>query len=174
MGIRSAYRIVCLASIAVLAAMSGGATAQEQPALRLSGLINDYSAGQGGPWHLNAQWELMVRGGSGRADFSAAVAMVRSDLWVVLNQTDPADTEGRMPHTHHVTLVDGTVTALANGFRITGTATATGSGNPAFTAPAQIDITGGSAVQYSNIAVTFGTPASNHFGTNPLNGVVVR
>ena len=50
----------------------------------------------------------------------------------------------------------------------------TGSGNPAFVSPVQIDIIGGTAVAFSNISVTFMGAASNHFGTNPLNGVVSR
>ena len=174
MRIRWGYRIVCLASIAVLAAMSGGVSAQGQQAQRLSGLINDYSAGAGGPWHVHADWEVQLKGESGKADFSAAVAMVKSDLWVVLTSADPANTEARSPHTHHVSVSDGDVTTLANGIRVTGTATVTGSGNPLFVAPVQIDITGGSVVPLSNIAVTFGDPASTHFGTAPLNGVVVR
>jgi hypothetical protein len=165
-------RIGCLAVIAVIAGASGAAQGSLPP--HLAGTINDYSAGGGGPWHLAAEWELRVKGASGKADFSAAVAMVRSDLWVVLNNADPADTEARMPHTHHVSVVDAAVTPLANGVRITGTASVTGSGNPAFEAPVQIDITGGSAVPFSNIAVTFSAPASNHFGVQPLNGVVSR
>ncbi|HEY0876220.1 MAG TPA: hypothetical protein VGD94_22295 [Vicinamibacterales bacterium] len=172
MRIGALLRIACLGSIALLAGASGAAQTQVPP--NMSGIINDYSAGAGGPWHLSAEWDLRIKGASGRADFSAAVAMVRSDLWVVLNQADPADTEARMPHTHHVTVSDAAVTSLSNGIRITGTASVTGSGNPAFEAPIQIDVTGGSAVSFSNIAVTFGAPASNHFGTLPLNGVVSR
>jgi hypothetical protein len=35
-----------------------------------------------------------------------------------------------------------------------------------------IMVTGGSIVEYSNIALTFGVPGSNHFGDEPLPGVV--
>ena len=100
--------------------------------------------------------------------------MVRSDLWVVQTQANPADTEARSPHTHHVALSNGQVTTLANGIRITGEATVTGSGNFSFLSPVTIDVTGGAVVPYSNISVTFGTGGSGHFGTAPLNGVVSR
>ena len=159
--------IACLAMFTLLAGIEG--SAQAPAALRLTGLINDYSAGGGGPWHVHADWELRLKGASGKADFSAAVAMLRSDLWVVLTAT-----EARSPHTHHVTLTDGAVTSLPNGIRVSGTATVTGSGNPAFVSPVQIDVTGGSAVPFSNVSVTFAGAAANHFGTLPLNGVVPR
>jgi len=165
-------RIACLALIGLTAGVTGAAQGPVPP--HLTGFINDYSAGGGGPWHVAAEWELHIKGGSGKADFSAAVAMVRSDLWVVLNSADPADTEGRSPHTHHISVADGAVTALANGVRISGTATVTGSGNPAFVSPVEIDIIGGSAVAFSNIKVTFGGAAAGHFGTLPLDGVVTR
>lgn len=172
MRIGALLRIACLGSIAVLAGASGAAQGRVPP--NSSGIVNDYSAGAGGPWHLSGEWDLRVKGASGRADFSAAIAMVRSDLWVVTTQADATDTEARMPHTHHVSVRDGSVIALPNGIRITGTASVTGSGNFAFEAPIQIDLTGGSAVAFSNIAITFDLPASNHFGTLPLNGVVSR
>lgn len=166
-------RFMCLGLITVVAGITG--SAQSSVPQRFSGFINDYSAGGGGPWHVAAEWELHLKGDSGKADFSAAVAMVRSDLWVVQNPAvDPADTEARNPHTHHVTVPDAQVTTLSNGIRVSGTATVTGSGNPAFVSPVQIDIIGGSAVAFSNIKVTFSGSAANHFGTLPLDGVVAR
>jgi hypothetical protein len=80
--------------------------------------------------------------------------------------------------THHLTLVDATVTPLTNGFRVTGPVIATGNG--AYPAPCgpnstlQIDITGGNSVAYSNIQLTFTGDATKHFGTQPINGVVRR
>lgn len=172
MQMKAVLRIACLGLIGLTAGASGAA--QSSLPQRLAGIINDYSAGGGGPWHVVAEWQMHIKGASGKADFSAAVAMVRSDLWVVQTSADPADTEARSPHTHHITVADAEVTTLANGFRISGTATVTGSGNPAFVSPVQIDITGGSAVAFSNIKVTFGGAASTHFGTLPLDGVVTR
>jgi hypothetical protein len=49
----------------------------------------------------------------------------------------------------------------------------TGNGTTSFTAPVAIDITGGQTVAHSNIAITFGAgPATDHFGSEPLRGVV--
>jgi hypothetical protein len=80
-----------------------------------------------------------------------------------------------MPHTHHIGLVDGTVTALPNGWRISGNAVITGNGNVAGFSPSPIvvEITGGNAVAASNIKLTFDGAAVSHFGTQPLDGVVV-
>jgi hypothetical protein len=172
MRMKSVLRITCLGLIAAMAGADG--IAQDSRPQRLSGIINDYSAGGGGPWHVVAEWDLHIKGASGKADFTGAVAMVRSDLWVVLNSADPANTEGRSPHTHHITVENAEVTTQPNGLRVTGIASVTGSGNPGFTSPVQIDITGGTAVAYSNIAVTFEGAAAAHFGTLPLNGVVSR
>jgi hypothetical protein len=35
-----------------------------------------------------------------------------------------------------------------------------------------ITVTGGSDVEFSNIALTFGLPGSKHFGAVPITGVV--
>ena len=53
-------------------------------------------------------------------------------------------------------------------------ATITLNGNPAPVSPSPlvITVTGGSVVQLSNITLTFGSPGSKHFGTEPLPGVV--
>jgi hypothetical protein len=86
-------------------------------------------------------------------------------------------TVSRHAHTHHITVVDGKVTPIPNGFRVTGVATITGNGNfppPDFgpNTTLQIDITGGNSVQFSNIAVTFVGDAANHFGMSAIHGVV--
>jgi hypothetical protein len=82
----------------------------------------------------------------------------------------------RAAHTHHMSLTDGEVTALPKGFRITGMATFTSNGTLAgFSgSPVDIDITGDSAVPFANVAVTFGGAAANHFGAEPLTGVVTH
>jgi hypothetical protein len=150
------------------------------------GVINDFTpTSDGGPWELRGHWSLTLkpcnRAGC-KADFSAALTMVRSDQGVVVsggddfNNTTPA---ARMAHTHHITLVDGQVTNIAGGIEIKGSAMIAGNG--AFPPPFQknldlssltIDITGGNAVAFSNIALTFGDQAASHFGTAPLHGVV--
>ena len=158
-------------------AVSVGALAQIPEHLKLSGLINDYtpaSVSPVGTWEVRGDWSSKVKGDAGKADFSAALTMVRSD-YLVLKLGNPDDPEGRIPHTHHVRLVDGNVTTIANGFEGSGTATVTGNGSPAsfgLSSPLTIDITGGSSVEFSNIELTFGNPAAGHFGTQPLEGVV--
>lgn len=103
--------------------------------------------------------------------------MVRSDLGVTLNNGDLNDPKARNAHTHHVTLVDGVVTPLSNGFRVTGNAIITGNGMfpPPFggNSTLQIDIIGGNSVPLSNIKLTFSGDAATHFGSQAVNGVVV-
>jgi len=156
----------------LVVAMNVGAMAQGPTQLSFNGLINDYTAPSSG-WEVRGEWSLSVKGDSGKADFSAEVNMVHSDIWLVLNGL----TATRNQHTHHINLSDGVVTTLSNGFRVTGTATVTSNGSPAAfggASPVQIDITGGSSVAFSNIQITFGSPGSGHFGSQALNGVVTN
>jgi hypothetical protein len=145
----------------------------------LSGLINDYTAatisGQKvGPWEVHGEWSLKLRRSSGHADFLAALTMERSDEGVNVQGGNFDDPAVRAAHTHHIMLERGLVTPLENGFRVTGAATIAGNGDQKFLSEVTIDITGGTLIQFSNIQLTFGSPASNHFGTSPLNGVVER
>ncbi len=159
-------------------ALSIGALAQSPVQGNFSGLINDYTPGTVvspvGPWEIRGEWSLMVRGDSARADFSAALTMVRSDYWIALNPSEQDTPQDRTPHTHHISVVNGSISLITNGFRVTGTATITANGSPAgfSPSPVTIDITGGTSVPYSNIKLTFGSPASGHFGTYPLDGIV--
>jgi hypothetical protein len=100
--------------------------------------------------------------------------MELSDGWVLRYNSGNFDPNARGAHTHHVTLVDATVTPIANGFRLTGSATITLNGSPApvSLSPLQVDVTGGSNVKFSNMTLTFGSPGSKHFGNEPLPGVV--
>jgi hypothetical protein len=172
---KAMWWIVCACTLVLV--MSIGALAQAPVQVKLSGVINDYTPETivpfVGPWEIRGDWSLKVKGDSGKADFSAALTMVRSDYWVLTFGADPEDPSLRRPHTHHITLVDGDVTPITNGFRVTGMATITTNGSPDFSPSSlQIDITGGSLVVFSNIHVTFGSPASGHFGSQPLDGVV--
>ena len=57
---------------------------------------------------------------------------------------------------------------------IDGTAIVTSNGNQVFPgSTVRIEISGGTAVAPSNIKLTFGAPASNHFTSQPYEGVVV-
>jgi len=172
----------CLAQIGiVLLAASISALAQGPRQTRFSGLISDYTpANVGGPWQIVGNWSLRVNGDSGKADFSAALAMVHSDLGVTLSSNPNLnDPKARNAHTHHITVQDGTVTPLANGFRVVGTAivTANGAYPPPFgpSSTLTIDITGGTgenSVEFSNIQLSFAGNATTHFGSQPVNGVV--
>ena len=161
------------ACFAVLAVTASPTFTQPSIPNGVSGTISDFSAG--GSWYITAEWSLHVKGQSGKADFSAALTMVRSDLWILTTSADQASETVRGFHTHHVTIADGNVTSLANGFRVSGTAVITGDGNAAgfSPAPVQVDITGGNAVTFSNIKVTFAGGAVGHFGAQGLDGVVV-
>jgi hypothetical protein len=167
----------------VVLAMSIGSFGQSwggRDRIHLAGSIHDRSAANvkpAGPWDIHGVWSLTLKGNSGKADFSAALSMEESDYWVLANAKDPNDPSLRNPHTHHVYVVDATVTSLPNGgFRVTGPATITANGvNPPPFGPnstVQIDITGGGAVPYSNIALTLSGDAAAHFGMQPLDGVV--
>ena len=82
----------------------------------------------------------------------------------------------RSAHTHQVTLSDAQVTPMANGFQISGNAVITVNGNLAgFSgSPVVVEVTGGSAIPFSNISLTFGAEAVSHFGDQPFHGVVTQ
>jgi hypothetical protein len=144
---------------------------------RFGGVMNAYSPQTAtGPYEIRGPWSLKLKRNFTKADFSAALNMELSDGWVLTLNGGNFDPNARGAHTHHITLVDADVTPLANGFQVSGTATITVNGNPAPVSPTPlvIAITGGSIVQFSNITLTFGLPASGHFGTAPLSGVVRR
>ena len=172
-------RYVAQIGLLILVA-SIGALAQNRAPERLSfsGLINAYSPQTTtGPYEVRGTWNLQLKGNSGKADFSASLNMVLSDGWVLTLGGGNFDPNGRGAHTHHVTLLNADVTPITNGFRVNGTATITANGTNSTSispSPLEVDITGGTNVKFSNVTLTFGTPASNHFGTEPLPGVIQR
>jgi hypothetical protein len=163
---KKSFRCSLLIAILVLG-VSIGAMAQGPKEAKLQGSID-----AAGPWRVRGDWTLHVKD-SGKADFSTALNMQRSDYFLIQNGT--ADTPAGLGyHTHHITMVDADVTSIPGGFQVVGTAIITASGNPAPVSPSPltIKVTGGMSVEFSNISLTFGMPGSNHFGTDPLNGVV--
>jgi len=141
----------------------------------LSGIINDHTSVAAGSWEVHGVWSMKLKGDSGKADFSAVLTMERSDYWAFI--TPGANPDARTAHTHHITLVDGAVTPIANGFEVSGMAAFTGNGNPApfgQYAPVLIDITGGTSVTFSNIKLILQGAAAGHFGSLPLAGAVRR
>jgi hypothetical protein len=185
-----------------LAALLGGicagastlATADDRDSLpdRLSGLLNDYTPGTvtKGPYEMRGEWSLDLHRKSGKASLSAVMNMETSDWGVSKGIVDPDVPTTRGAHTHHITMDDATVTldtsvcppfspATSGGFVVTGPAHVTGNGSPAPfesngnpLSTIQICITGGSAVELSNFTLTFSGPATGHFGTYAIRGVV--
>lgn len=156
-------RVIPVAAIALAVGTQGAA--QGPTTHQLDGIVHHYTAAldAAGPWHISGEWSVRVKGNSGRADFAAALAMVRSD-----NAT-------RQPHTHHVTIDEGDFAFTATGFSINGVATVTGNGNMSFTSLVEVLVTGGNALPHSNISVQFqSAPGVAHFGAGPLQGVVTR
>lgn len=190
-------RFLGFAQIAVVAlALSSGVKVQAQRPITLSGTINDYNPFDNGGYEMRGTWLLRVYGASGISDFSAALNMEHSDLWMIENGT--TDTTQRDQHTHHFSMVrakvisdptyvrDNCPTAqvavapTTTGFAIIGWATTTGNGgNPPFApngekSKLRVCVTGSDKVTFSNITLMFasGSNASKHFGTVPINGVV--
>ena len=174
------------------------ALAQYRRPVHFSGLINDYSPPtvKGGPWEMHGQWTLDLRPEwRGEwvtvADFSADMTM--SDYGTTAGVPD-AMKGGQSPHTHHIKLTNKTVTwnmdgcptvspATLTGFQINGPVsliTGNGTNAPFETDPPsttlQVCITGGEDIQYSvtnsNISLVFAGPATMHFGTQAIHGVV--
>jgi hypothetical protein len=183
-----------LTQMTILAlAFSSGVMAQVPTPAKLSGTINDYNPFSKGQYEMRGTWSLKVNGASSQADFSAALNMEHSDLWMISNDT--TDTTLRDPHTHHIIMKGAQVifeqsyvasqcptahyfVPTTTGFAVVGMASVTGDGGFAPFAPhgelspLTVCVTGGSQVGFSNITLVFGSPASNHLGTQPLNGVV--
>ena len=196
--------------VVLLLALATGALAQTPTPTHLSGLVNDYSpetiSGKVvGPWVMHGTWSLDLKGRSGLADFSAAMTMELSDHAMevaiangvmtggVLSTFDNPET--RIPHTHHITMKDATVSyntsvcpaylappATPNPvFMVTGSAYITGNGAPApfskndtVLSMLQVCVSGGTDVPFSNVTLVFGSPASGHFGSQAIHGVVRR
>ena len=156
------WRLIPIVTIAL--ALSSQGVAQSSSPSKIGGLIQHYTAAldANGPWFISGEWSVWAKGNSGKADFSAVLNMIRSD-----NAT-------RQPHTHHVTMVDGEFALTGTGFAVSGVADVTSNGNLVFAGvPVEIEVTGGTAVAYSNVLVRFtGGGALNHFGAEPLTGVV--
>jgi hypothetical protein len=119
-------------TVLVVLVVSIGVLAQDSTHKRFSGVINAYSpqTSTTGPYEVRKPWSLKVKGDSGKADFSAALNMELSDGWVLTKNMGNFDPNARGAHTHHVTLVDGDVTWITNGFRVTGPAMITLNGKP--------------------------------------------
>lgn len=152
-----------------------------------------------GPWEVSGPWSLNLQGQSGTANFSAALTMEFSDLsagagaatnarhqhthhitmngGVVIQNppqgTSPGDCPSNAAGTHPYT----------SRLEVTGMADVAGNGGSPFGAgvlvPVQVCIDGSIDVQFSNITLVFTnlsdgspSPATLHFGSQPVHGVV--
>ncbi|MEI9974884.1 MAG: hypothetical protein WDO73_24225 [Ignavibacteriota bacterium] len=165
--------------------------AQDLRVVRFAGVLHDYSPSTvaGGPYEMRGDWTLEV-GRTGTANFSADLAMETSDYGITgATQVDPANPATRGAHTHHISVVNATVTydmsvcpvnnppTTAAGLVVTGTATTTGNGSPApfeskGASTVQVCITGGSSVNFSNMTLVYTGPATSHFGPQAIHGVI--
>ncbi len=181
---------ICGIAVTMAALSFVRAQAQDLRPVHFSGLINDYSpsTSPGGPYEIRGDWSLDVHGGT--ANFSADLNMETSDYGITgATQVDPANPATRSPHTHHISITNATVSynttacpanspaTTVSGLMITGTAPTTANGGPApfdpnNTSTLQVCIMGGSAVSFSNVTLVYTGPATGHFGTQPIHGVV--
>lgn len=168
------------------------------------GLLNDYTpasvngvAIKGGPYEMHGTWRLDLDEERSTASFSAALTMQTVDF---LNSSATFDPGTLGAHTHQISVPQGTVhdaptdwksmcpafsPAVTGGFVVTGNAYVTGNGsNPPFGNPTPVticilggtnpNVSGAAYVEFSNFTLTLGSPASAHFGPQPIHGVVVR
>jgi hypothetical protein len=185
-------RVVRFIAVLVLA-VGTSAQAQAPTPKHLSGVINDYTPISGTTaWEVRGPWTLKLKGESGLADFSAAVTM---ELSVLGQSTTTVSAVALTQHTHHITMNDATVTSFetieASGCPSFSPATSgpvlVVSGQATVTANGQTDtpfapqgqssqltlcLSGGTGVPYANITLQLGSPASKHFGSQAIHGVV--
>ena len=169
------------------------ALAQATPT-HYAGVLNDYSPVDptisGSPYEMHGQWSVDLDG-QGNGNFYADLTM--SD-YATTNGLLDGTKGGQNPHTHHIRLTKATVTSNMTGcpaylkpftlagFQLNGIVSQiTGNGNSAPfepappaapTSPLQVCITGAAAVSYANMTMVFGAPATAHFGTQAIHGVV--
>jgi hypothetical protein len=186
--------LALLAAFGFTEAMAGDSAHARRDTLPVhySGLLNDHTPSaaivRGGPYEMRGKWSLQVDERRSTGKFSATMDMQTSDYGIVQGTVNKDDPTTRGAHTHHISMTDGVLTldwparcpqfapAVTEGFAITGTAFVTGNGAPApfgNPTPFTVCVLGGVSVKYSNVTITFGTPASNHFGTQPIHGVVL-
>jgi hypothetical protein len=169
-------------AVAAVSAYAGGARC-----MRFRGTLNDYTpASTGGPWEMRGSWNLVLHEGSGTADFTAALNMEQSDEGIINMAIAKGDTASptvefntpalRGAHTHHIVLENKPFSKTSTGgIEVMGAINlVTKDGSPAPFGQSTLDVvvTGGTSVKYSNVTITFVGPATGHFGTQAIHGVV--
>ena len=157
--------LITVAALAFLAQSGRDLAAQSgdgSPQWKSHGTINDYldATSPVGAWHLTGTWSVHVKGPSGKATFTASIAMIRPG-------------SGASAHTHHVLLEDASVTMTATGWIVQGVPAITSNGVSAFAgSTVTVEITGEAALLPSNMRFSFQGPAVTHFTSAPIDGVV--
>jgi hypothetical protein len=180
-----------VAAILLISGTCALAQDHRQP-VHFAGVLNDYSPANtaiaGSPYEMHGQWSMDIHEWGLTADFLADMTM--SDYGTTNGVLD-ATKGGQNPHTHHIRLTNVRVTydmtgcpvygkpVPSVGFQINGTVSLiTGNGQSATFDPAppqstlQVCIVGGSEVTNANMTMVFAGPATNHFGTQAIHGVV--
>ena len=167
--------------------------AQDMRRVQFVGTISDYSPStvSGGPYEMRGDWTLDVER-TGTANFSAAMTMETSDYGITgATQVDPANPATRGAHTHHINVINAAVSydtsvcpannpvTTGAGVVVAGSVTISGNGVPApfeskGSSTVQICVIGGPEVEYSNFTMVFTGPATTHFGTQAIHGVVKK
>ncbi len=185
--------IARILAVLVLAAGTIPAQAQAPAPERLGGVLSDYTpfvpATVTGPYEMRGHWSLKLKKEGTKADFSAFMTMELTDYYIIASGKDASDPTVRGQHTHHIEMTDATVNYNPTGcpadspattvrFAVSGTANfITGNGSPGpfeknGPTALQICITGGTDVTYSNMTMVMTGPATGHFGTQAIHGVV--
>ena len=187
-------------TVAVLMLGAGtSALAQAPIPVHFRGIINDYTAAHDtkgnltGPWEMHGTWSLELNSRLSTADFSAVMTMELSDFAISEDLVSVDDPVTRSAHTHHITMKNATLSYNTKGcppepagnppttgrFVVNGYADITGNGSPApfskggtVLSPLQVCVTGGTDVQFSNVTLVLGAPATGHFGMQAIHGVV--
>jgi len=180
-------------AVLVLAVAIGAVAAEPGTPRHFGGVINDYTPISGGTtaWELRGPWNLNLNPESARADFSAALTM---ELSVLGQSAANVSTATLTQHTHHITMKDAAVSfetvattdcpkfsppTSGSVLVVTGDASITANGNVVTpfdpgggTSKLTVCVSGGPNVPYANVTLQFGSPASTHFGTQAIHGVV--
>jgi hypothetical protein len=190
----SGIRTLCsLAALTLLSCLA----ARGQAPQHFAGFVNDFTPSNvsGGPYVMNGKWSLDIHHAPGHAeaaDFSLFMNMETSDQGINEGIVDPTNTTTRNAHTHNITMTNVSVTynspacpanpssvpaATGGNIMIMGNVDVTANGSPASfeakgTSTLMVCLTGGSQVPLSNLTMTFVGPATGHFGSQQIRGVV--
>jgi hypothetical protein len=193
MRIKGVWWALCITiGLALALATNIRAWDEDSAPSHLQGVINDYtpvlpaSSSMPTTWEVRGPWQMSIDKEDGTASFIASVTMELSPTStnigsLALSQhTHDIRMKGKLTFnpTDCPTNPTGTPGYTAR-FAMSGQATVSANGGgfpppPASpeTSPLQVCIEGGTVTAYSNVTLVFGPPASGHFGTQALHGVV--